>query len=63
MTHRQTRQSCGLDEECQNQLKAAMTALGLSARGHDKVLRSDAIKPGQFDEAVNYRMLDRHLWT
>jgi magnesium chelatase family protein len=73
MTHRHTRHSCGLDEECQNQLKAAMTAPGLSARAHDKVLRvartiaeldgSDAIKPGQFNEAVNYRKLDRHLWT
>ena len=39
MTHRQTRQFCKLDDECQNQLKAAMTELGLSARAHDKVLR------------------------
>ena len=39
MTHRQTRQFCKLDDECQNLLKAAMTELGLSARAHDKVLR------------------------
>ena len=39
MTHRQTRQFCQLDDECQNLLKAAMTELGLSARAHDKVLR------------------------
>ena len=32
MTHRQTRQFCKLDEECQNLLKGAMTELGLSAR-------------------------------
>ena len=39
MTHRQTRQFCRLDDECQNILKAAMAELGLSARAHDKVLR------------------------
>jgi magnesium chelatase family protein len=73
MTHRQTRQFCKLDEECQNLLKGAMTELGLSARAHDKVLcvartiadldRSDAICPAHLNEAINYRMLDRHLWT
>ena len=55
MTHRQTRQFCQLDDECQNLLKAAMTELGLSARAHDKMLRvartiadldrSEAIRP------------------
>jgi magnesium chelatase family protein len=73
MTHRQTRQWCPLDEECQNQLKAAMTELGLSARAHDKILRvartiadldqSESIRPMHLNEAINYRTLDRHLWT
>jgi magnesium chelatase family protein len=73
MTHRQTRQFCELDDECQNILKGAMTELGLSARAHDKVLRvartiadldrSDDIRPTHLNEAINYRMLDRHLWT
>ena len=73
MTHRQTRQFCSLDGECQNLLRAAMTELGLSARAHDKVLRvartiadldsSEAIRPQHLNEAINYRMLDRHLWT
>lgn len=72
-SHRQTRQFCRLDDECQNLLKAAMTELGLSARAHDKVLRvartiadldqSEAIRPSHLNEAINYRMLDRHLWT
>jgi magnesium chelatase family protein len=73
MSHRQTRQHCALDAEGQNLLRSAMTELGLSARAHDKVLRvartiadldsSPDIKPSHLNEAVNYRMLDRQLWT
>ena len=73
MTHRQTRQFCRLDTEGYNLLKASMTELGLSARAHDKVLRtartiadldgSENIQPVHLNEAVNYRMLDRNLWT
>jgi magnesium chelatase family protein len=73
MSHRQTRQFCQLDDECRNLLKAAMTEMGLSARAHDKILRVartiadlDAcqdIQNRHLNEAINYRMLDRHLWT
>ena len=73
MTHRQTRQFCKLDDECQNILKNAMLDLGLSARAHDKVLRvartiadldqSESIRPNHLHEAINYRTLDRNLWT
>ena len=73
MTHRQTRQFCRLDSACQDILKTAMTELGLSARAHDKVLRvartiadletSEKICPHHLHEAINYRMLDRQLWT
>jgi magnesium chelatase family protein len=73
MAHRQVRQFCKLDDECQNLLKGAMMELGLSARAHDKVLRvartiadldgSDPIRPHHLNEAINYRMLDRQLWT
>ncbi len=73
MTHRQTRHFCRLDEEGRNLLKASMDELGLSARAHDKILRvartiadldsSETIQPMHLNEAVNYRMLDRHLWT
>jgi magnesium chelatase family protein len=73
MTHRQTRQFCRLDQEGRNLLQASVTELGLSARAHDKVLRTartiadlDAaadIQPQHLNEAINYRMLDRSLWT
>ena len=39
MSHRQTRQFCPLDDEGRNQLKAAMTELGLSARARQGVAR------------------------
>ncbi len=73
MGHRQTRQFCKLDEESQNLLRSSMTELGLSARAHDKILRvartiadldgSENIKPIHINEAINYRMIDRQLWT
>lgn len=73
MSHRQTRQFCRLDQECRNLLQASVTELGLSARAHDKVLRtartiadldsSPDIRPTHLNEAINYRMLDRQMWT
>ena len=73
MTHRQTRQFCRIDESGRNLLKSAMTELGLSARAHDKVLRtartiadldgSPEIRHEHLNEAINYRMLDRDMWT
>ena len=73
MTHKQIRTFCQLDDECMNLLRATMTELGLSARAHDKILRvartiadldsSERISPMHINEAINYRMLDRNLWT
>jgi magnesium chelatase family protein len=73
MTHRQIRAFCVLDEAGTNLLRSTMTELGLSARAHDKILRlsrtiadldgSESISPMHVSEAINYRMLDRSLWS
>jgi magnesium chelatase family protein len=62
-----------LDRDSLNQLKTSVNEMGLSARAHDKVLRvartiadlseSDAICLEHVQEAINYRMLDRQMWT
>jgi len=73
MTSRQIRQFCRLNDECQELLRNSVNELGLSARAHDKVLRvsrtiadldkSEDIKAAHLNEAINYRMLDRQMWT
>jgi magnesium chelatase family protein len=73
MSHRQIRSFCQLDPDGHNLLKATITELGLSARAHDKILRvartiadldqADRISPAHVSEAINYRMLDRQMWT
>ena len=73
MSSRQIRQFCRLDSECLNLLKDSVQEMGLSARAHDKILRvartiadldeSVTIQVSHINEAINYRMLDRSLWT
>ena len=73
MTSRELRSHCQLDVACRGLLEAAVNDLGLSARAHDKVLRvartiadlesAETIGPAHISEAINYRMLDRELWT
>jgi magnesium chelatase family protein len=73
MTTRQIRKFCPLDKRCAQLLKDSVHELGLSARAHDKVMRvsrtiadlsgAEQIGPEHIQEAVNYRMLDRQLWT
>ncbi|QDU30605.1 Competence protein ComM [Anatilimnocola aggregata] len=73
MSSRLIRQFCKLTPPCQELIKASVNDLGLSARAHDKVLRvartiadleaSDAIDENHLSEAINYRMLDRQMWT
>ena len=73
MSSRQIRQFCKLSDECQNLLKDSVNEMGLSARAHDKILRvartiadmdlSEQIAAQHINEAINYRMLDRQMWT
>lgn len=73
MTSRQIRDFCRLDDAGGALLRGAMAEIGLSARAHDKVLRvartiadldgSPQISAMHVSEAINYRMLDRSLWT
>jgi magnesium chelatase family protein len=73
MTSREIRKFCPLDKEGLELLKSSVNELGLSARAHDKVLRtartvadlegSDSIQVPHLSEAINYRLLDRQLWT
>jgi magnesium chelatase family protein len=73
MTPKQLRTFCKLTDECQELMRTSVNELGLSARAHDKVLRvartiadldsAEQIQPSHLNEAINYRMLDRQMWT
>jgi len=73
MTSRQIREFCPLEPAAVDLLRAAVADLGLSARAHDKVLRvartvadldaSETLGCAHVSEAINYRVLDRSLWT
>jgi magnesium chelatase family protein len=68
MNSKQIKKYCVLDDEAQGLLKMAMTELGLSARGYDKVLKvgltisdlagSGIIRAGHISEAIQYRSPD-----
>lgn len=69
LTTRQLRRVCTLPAEAERLLAAAMSRLGLSARGHDRVLRvarsiadlegEERIAAAHVAEAIQYRGLDR----
>ncbi|HEY6563618.1 MAG TPA: YifB family Mg chelatase-like AAA ATPase [Pirellulaceae bacterium] len=73
MTTSQLRHFCRLKPGGMNVMKSAVHEMGLSARAHDKILRvartiadldnADAIEEPHLQEAVNFRMLDRQIWT
>lgn len=72
MTTDMMRRHCALDEEASELMRAAFDSLGLSARGHDRVLRvartvadldgCEKINCDHISEAIMYRSLDRKYW-
>ena len=73
MGSRELKQHCALDEATLDLLKLAMTDKGLSARAYDRILKvartiadlagSDSITSDHVSEAIQYRSLDRQIWT
>jgi len=73
MSHRQVKKHCALDDAGESLLKQAMHEMGLSARAHDKILRSartiadlegaENVTVTHLAEAVQYRRLDRNLFA
>jgi len=67
-----TRQFCNPDREAIMLLEKVFESLGLSARAHDKILRtartiadlagSEQITSDHISEAVMYRVLDQNYW-
>lgn len=73
MTPRLIKKHCELDAECSGLMEQAMGSMNFSARAHDRILKvartladlksQDKIDADGILEAVNYRTLDRNLWS
>jgi magnesium chelatase family protein len=69
MPSQMVKKHCALNKKCRALLMDAIEGLGLSARGHDKVLKvartisdmagCEEIRPEHLAEAIGYRCLDR----
>jgi magnesium chelatase family protein len=73
MGSRELKAYCAIDESTMELLKFAMADLNLSARAYDRILKvartiadlagSEVIASEHVSEAIQYRSLDRQLWT
>jgi magnesium chelatase family protein len=73
MGPRHLRKYCALNSDCEKIMENAVTKLGFSARGYDRILKvartiadlegSENLEPKHLSEAVQYRTLDRNLWV
>lgn len=73
MGHAQIKKFCALDAPAQEMLRHAMEDLQLSARAYDRILKvartiadlagEESIRPEHVMEAIQYRTLDRKLWS
>ena len=72
MGPRNIRKYCVLTPDCEKIMENAVTKLGFSARGYDRILKvartiadldgAEDLEPKHLSEAVQYRTLDRNLW-
>ncbi|MBN2507130.1 MAG: YifB family Mg chelatase-like AAA ATPase [Verrucomicrobia bacterium] len=73
MGPRELKQCCGLDESTLDLLKLAMSDMHLSARAYDRILKvartiadlaaMENIAADHLAEAIQFRSLDRQIWT
>jgi len=73
MGTRELKKYCALDEAATELLKFAMADLNFSARAYDRILKvartmadlagHDELRSEHVSEAIQYRSLDRQLWT
>jgi magnesium chelatase family protein len=73
MGAKQVRECCKLDAEGKGYLEHAMEQMNFSARAHDRILKvartladlagSENIRPDDILEAIQFRSLDRKLFT